>query len=515
MLPVTENDRHLARFKELILQTCGFHLELGREQTLIEALKTRMAARGIDGPLAYHGLLLRDREELSRLVELLTVNETYFFREPDYLRLVVDKLVPEFLGGGGPVRILSAGCSTGEEPYSIAMMLRERYGVESERLFRVTGVDIDSCAIAAARRGVYGKGSFRGMDAGLLERYFDPAGQWEYRIREGIGTQVKFEVANLLDPAYPQSMQHPDVIFYRNVSIYFPKEVQRRIFAALAGLLKPGGYLMVGATETFHHDLGVLTLVERGALFFYRKAPVVEERRRDGSRGTVVEERRRFSVRPESLPRAGAAGRAQQSGAVAFVRPPATVETPAAGVLRTAPNRALEEREAAIGFVGALEAARAGQGGRALELLDRIAEDDPCYARACGLKGSLLLATARYDEAAAVCAGLLACDPLCLEACLMLGIIARHQGDNAGAFKRFREAAYLDPACWLAHFYTAEILFQQGDGKRARSGYETVSRLLEKGADGAHGEAIFQLSFNAEQFRVICRHKLSLLKENG
>ncbi len=97
----------------------------------------------------------------------------------------------------------------------------------------------------------------------------------------------------------------------------------------------------------------------------------------------------------------------------------------------------------------------------------------------------------------------------------MLGIVARHQGDNAEAFRRFREAVYLDPACWLAHFYTAEILFQQGETRRARSGYETASRLLGKGEVGAHGEAIFQLSFNADQFQVICRHKLSLLKENG
>ena len=106
-------------------------------------------------------------------------------------------------------------------------------------------------------------------------------------------------------------------------------------------------------------------------------------------------------------------------------------------------------------------------------------------------------------------------DPLCLEAALILGIVARQQGNDDEAFRRFRQAAYLDASCWLAHFYSAEILFAQGDAKRARNGYETASRLLEKGAPGEHGQAIFQLSFNAEQFIVICRHKLSLLKENG
>jgi chemotaxis protein methyltransferase CheR len=129
------------------------------------------------------------------------------------------------------------------------------------------------------------------------------------------------------------------------------------------------------------------------------------------------------------------------------------------------------------------------------------------------LKGSLLLSAARYDEALEVCHRILALDPLCLEACLMLGMIARHRGKNDDAFRHFREAVYLDASCWLAHFYSAEILFAQGDAKRARTGYETASRLLGKGGADAHGQAVFQLSFNAEQFIVICQHKLSLLKE--
>ena len=518
-MPLAPQSDTLARLKELILATCGFSLEMGREQTLIEGVRERMAARGIRGEDAYHALLLKDGAELNALVELLTVNETYFFREPGHLEMAADELVPEFLRGRRerPVRIVSAGCSTGEEPYSIAMMLRERYGGESERLFAITGVDIDSGAVACARRGVYGKGSFRGMDRELLDRHFDPLEQGAYRIRDQVRKLVAFEVANLLGPAYPQRMLLPDLIFYRNVSIYFPREVQQLIFARLAALLSPGGYLLVGSAETIHHDVGILSLVERGSLFFYRKeaAHVPEERR--GPRGGEPPSRRpvaaagaaptAFSTRPR-LTRAPLLK--VRPGEQA--RPGSSGES--SGRRATEPASA-DQGEVEVLFDTALEVARNGQQEKALRLLDTIIELAPRFARAQTLKGSLLLNASRFKEAGAVCDAIIAGDPLSLEAYLMLGIIARHQGDNDEAFRRFREAAYLDPSCWLAHFYSAEILFAQGDGKRARSGYETASRILEKGVPGEHGQAIFQLSFNAEQFIVICRHKLSLLKENG
>lgn len=179
MADLRRDETGLAPFKELILRTCGFSLEQGREQTLAEGVAARMARRGVACSRAYHAILVTDREELNALVELLTVNETYFFREPDHLNLVADKLLGEILAAREqrPVRILSAGCSTGEEPYSIAMMVRERWGADSERLFSITGVDIDSGAVAAARRGVYGRGSFRGMDQGVLQRHFDATGE--------------------------------------------------------------------------------------------------------------------------------------------------------------------------------------------------------------------------------------------------------------------------------------------------------------------------------------------------
>ncbi len=493
----------LAGFKELLLARCGLCFEKEREVTLIRGLRERMASRGVGDSDVYHGLLTGDPEEFHRLVELLTVNETYFFREPDHLKLLVERLIPEIVEERptGQVRIVSAGCSTGEEPYSIAILLRERYGADSGRLFAITGVDIDASAIERAKQGVYGKSSFRGGDPGLLARYFEPCGREEYRIRKEVGQDVTFEVVNLLGAVYPAAMQMPDVILYRNVSIYFPGQVQHAIFSRLAGLLTEGGYLLVSATETIHHDLGILSLVEKDSLFFYRKLPnlrIVDRRDRSRAAGT----HRSGTSRP-AAPAARSRGGTAGPGHV----PP----TPPAGQ-RTASVAAPDVHAL---FDDALGKARDNRPDAALELLDTLIGRDGSFVKAHTLKGSILLNTSRFDEARAACTRALASDPLCLEAALMLGIIARHEEDGDEALRRFREAIYLDPSCWLAHFHTAEIVFMRGDRKRARGGYEAALRILESGPPGDRERAFFPLVFKTDQFLAICRHKLALIKDQG
>lgn len=481
----------LAPFKRLLLRSCGHSFEQEREQALGAGLCRRMAALGIAQFGRYHNLLLNDPAELLRLTELLTVNETYFFREPDHLNLMVDTLLPEFMARRTRTefRIVSAGCSSGEEPYSIAIMLRERFGAGCERQFTITGVDIDSSVIASARQGVYGKGSFRGIDPALHERYFDPCGSGLFQVKDQIRKMVAFEVVNLLGAAYPARMQQPDIILYRNVSIYFPGQVQREIFGKLAELLAEGGCLLVGASETFHHDIGILSLVKQDALFFYRKTPTL-----------VLEDRRTLRrVSPAS----------QRPAAVTVSRPLTRSEGPAP--LLSQKTQVAPSVDVSGSFDAALELAHNKQPDKALAMLDAVIAQDSSFEKAYCLKGSLLLTLSRFDEAHSVCTSVLNRDPLCLEAYLMLGMIARQNGDDSAAVKRFREAIYLDAACWLAHFYSAEISFAERDEKRARSGYETTLRILAKGSLQKHGQEFFPLSFNAEQFCVICRHKLSLL----
>lgn len=492
----------LAPFKELLLRTCGHSFENEREQSLGAAVCRRMGALGVAPHKSYYDLLLRDQDELMRLTELLTVNETYFFREPGHLNMMVDSLLPEYMSARSqrPIRIVSAGCSTGEEPFTIAIMLRERFGAASERMFAITGVDIDSCVIDSAQQGLYSKNSFRGMEPYLLERYFKPCDSGRFQVRDSVKNMVQFEVVNLLGPSYPQRMLQPDIILYRNVSIYFPGQVQRDIFGRLADLLVEGGCLLVGASETFHHDVGILSLVKKDALFFYRKiSTLVFEERRAARR--VPEASVRAANRPVTTASASAAGTGGKKSRIPEARLPAGAPQPPAPL----------KIDVKASFDVALELAHSKQYDKALALLDAIIAQDDFFEKAYSLKGSLLLNVSRFDEAKNICSTILGRDPLCLEAYLMLGMIARQKGDNDEALKRFREALYLDASCWLAHFYTAEICFAQLDEKRSRSSYEATIRILEKGSLQKHGQEFFPLTFNAEQFIVICRHKLSLL----
>lgn len=503
-MPVLLKDEQLrASFKELIQRTCGFSFSQEREKSLVAALKKRMALHNIPEPESYYGLLLADQNELKVLVELLTVNETYFLREPEHLNLMVNTLIPEFLARRrcGPLRILSAGCSTGEEAYSVAMLLRDRYGEESSRMFSITGVDIDSNTIAVARSGLYGKPSFRGMDSGMMGRHFEPVASSEYLVNAAVRRQVRFEVLNLMGNFNTIGIGFVDIVLYRNVSIYFPRDVQEKIFTVLADLLNEGGILIVGATETLHHDLGILTLVERNGLFYYNKP------------ATQLFSERRSVKRHDQFPSVSKPGGSEKTVSKQTVAVPekpvtrhrsATVDAVQAGQTASDPKEL---------FDAALDLARNNRHEEAIALLETAITGDRSFVKAHLLKASLLLDRASYDKAKATSETVCSLDPLCREAYLILGIVARHNGDDNDAFKRFREALYLDPACWLAHFYTAEILYARQEHKRARSSYEKAAGILEKGSLAEAEKAFFPLSFNAQQFITICRHKLSLLKE--
>ncbi len=493
-----------APFKEILLQACGFHFESERERSLSTRIGQRMVEREIGSLEAYLSLLQNDRQELQQLVEALTVNETYFFREPEQLHLMAGTLAPEILRRRPqePLRVVSAGCSTGEEPYSMAMILREHLGAGSEKLFSVVGVDIDSEVIATARTGIYERNSFRAMDSTLRDRYFYPCGPNRYQIGE-IKQQVTLAVANLLAEPYPPVLHQPDIIFYRNVSIYFPRRIQEAIFRQLAALLREDGYLFVGAAETMHHNLGVLKLIERNGLFFYHKPPPAR------SSACCPRERR-------SLTRQGPAG----SIPALFRKPPPAVKG-AERLCRTIPTEAsrgptlrvrpLQKIDVQDLIAQAHSLAQNSSFDAALQLLDQIVIDHPALIEALVLKSSILMSTARLEEARALCRMALELQPLCGEAILILGLIALQDGEEEEARQRLRQTIYLQQACWLAHFSLAEMNFRQADQHRARHGYETALRILQQETAAERDRALFPLAYNAGEFMAICRHKLSLL----
>jgi len=496
---------NLTPFHEFILAKCGLLFENEREETLAKGILSRMTARGISHDHDYHSLLAKDLDEFTALVNLLTINETYFFREPAHLQIVAERLAPDLLptaaNSGGKVRFLSAGCSTGEEAYSIAMTLIEKYGSAAPDLFSIIGVDIDSQVVARAEAGLFGKASFRGFSEERLRRFFDRVAADTFKIRDEVKRLVTFAIVNLRSTPYPETMRMLDVIFYRNVSIYFPPAVQQEIFGNLAGTLNDNGYLFLSASETIFHNIGILSLLEIDRTFLYRK-------------GTILNiGDRRLTPRTPPAPARTAPSRRSAPSTGGGKQPPPARHLPLPIGTAKAPHPAppLTADSPKLLFDSALTHARGKEYGTALEEIDLLLGQCPDLTKAYMLKASILINLNRLEAATAVCDRALELDQWCLEGYLLRGIIARVAGQEEQALHHFKRSLYIDSSCRLAHFHVAGLHTSRQERDVARREYEIVTKLLDKGNFPDAGMTFFPLSFQPEQIVTLCRHNLAKL----
>lgn len=247
-------------FVDLIYQHTGIRFDKDSRFVLQRRLAHRMRALGLPSleRYYYHLLYHPDRErEMDQLIDLVTTHETYFFREKRQLRCFVEEVVPLLVQErraepARTLRIWSAGCSTGEEPYSIAMLLRGHPALTGWQVF-IFASDISSRALQVARQGVYGSGSFRDMEPAYeayVRQYFEPAPDGKLRVRDEIRQMVLFGRVNLLDSSSLALYGWLDVIFCRNVLIYFDTEAKKRAVQNFYERLRPGGFLLLGHSES-------------------------------------------------------------------------------------------------------------------------------------------------------------------------------------------------------------------------------------------------------------------------
>jgi chemotaxis protein methyltransferase CheR len=213
----------------------------------------RMAATGIRTFNAYFAHIEADRREVEQLINIFTVNETYFYREEHQLRCLSRSLLPAIIEGRKPgdlVRIWSVPCSTGEEPYSIAIWLLENWPLVDAYHIEIIGSDIDTQVLLDAQAGDYGERALSRLPPDVVERYFDPSHDGQRSLIQDLRESVKFTSANLVDPASVAAQGQFDIIFCRNVLIYF--DDSSRLLAAdnLYESLHPGGYICLGHTES-------------------------------------------------------------------------------------------------------------------------------------------------------------------------------------------------------------------------------------------------------------------------
>lgn len=267
MLIVPPSPQVLALLGELIEERIGLHYKLADFDLLSDKVSRRAAAAGFDSLLDYYyALRYDDRSEFEELVDELVVGETYFFREPGPLRVLVEeRLAPAARAGTRP-RVWCAACATGEEPLTLAMMLDEQ-GLLGE--VEIVASDISRRSLARAKAGRYGGRALRAIPAGAIGRWLEREGE-AVRVRQELKDAVRWEHVNLLDAEAVRRLGTFDVVLCRNVLIYFRDETVRRVASTLAGALSPGGWLLVGVSESLLRFGTLLTCEERRGVFVYR-----------------------------------------------------------------------------------------------------------------------------------------------------------------------------------------------------------------------------------------------------
>jgi chemotaxis protein methyltransferase CheR len=267
-----------AAIRQFAYEHCGLDLHAGKRELVAARLSKQMRLLGLRSFQAYFAHVLEDPSGDARtaMIDALTTNHTSFFREPRHFEFLRTRIVPG-LQGRARMEVWCAACATGEEAYSVAIALAEALGEGGLRRIHVLASDLSTRVLATAERGVYAEERFHGLARPLLQRYLlrsTAPGEVLYRMKPAVRAAVEFQHRNLMED-FASLPQFP-VIFCRNIMIYFDQPTQQDLVQRLAAQLEPGGYLLIGHSES-------LNTMEHG-LEYVEPATYRKPRTTDGSR---------------------------------------------------------------------------------------------------------------------------------------------------------------------------------------------------------------------------------------
>jgi chemotaxis protein methyltransferase CheR len=508
------------RFRTSIVRRLGLRFDDARLASLAELL-SRRADRSSTSVETYLGGLeagLASRAELRSLAEELTVTETYFFRNVEQFHALRELVLPARARarsqaapeGSRRLRILSAGCASGEEVYSLAILIRDQpelVGFEVD----VLGIDVNPAALARAARGRYAAWSFRETPADVQERCFERDGR-ELVISAALRATVRFSERNLLDPdpAFWQPAVF-DVVLCRNVIMYFPVELQRAVIERLTASLVPGGYLFLGHAETMRGLSPDYHLRHTHGTFYY-------QRRENGQPREEIDPWREAAGSTDSPPPGPRSSPAPlpPSASMPGLADDSWVET----------IRRASERIAALSSGRGAEAATSSSSSTPswtlatiVELISQERFDDARAALTAAPAGAAetadalllraVLLTHGGDLAAAeeVCGRVLALDELSAGAHYLSALCREHDGDRRGAVEHDRVAAYLDPAFAMPRLHLGLLARRAGQPEVARRALEEALDLLER--ENSSRLLLFAGGFGRDALMTLCRAELA------
>jgi len=439
------------KFHDFLILHSGLHFEKRNIRMLERGLVSRMTALRIGSFSDYFDYLCKNmerRQELQKLLQLLTVGETFFFRYHAHFDALCRCVLPQLTGTAPQkkLRIWSAGCSTGEEPYSIAMAIMESIPQWKSLDIKIVATDINSRSLSRAREGVYNAWKVRVTENHYLEKYFKRIGE-SYVVRDEVKSLVEFSYHNLQAPS-PSPGETFDVIFCRNVMIYFANATTRRLVESFAAALHKGGYLFLGHSETLAH---ISTKFERhvhDGSFYYRKKGEQPEKPATGPAEPLA------PVKTRRLPTA----------TVSSAAAPAAAQ-------QLDPERLYPVGVKLLHQVNFHEAAA---------LFDQLLLQKPDHAGAILGMGQIHLVSGRMALALDCCNRALALDDLLAEGYFLRGLLYEMHERESEALEEYRKAILLQMTLVMPHYQLGKLCFRSGDHKSGLRELKNSLKMLEK-----------------------------------
>lgn len=473
------SDAQFERLRDLVRARIGMEIPSLRRRDLEAAVHDALEATGLHGVEALCRRLETPSgapDPLAPMIPKLTVGETHFFRNSAQMHALEQTILPELIERrrhARRLRIWSAGCSTGEEPYSLAILLDRLLSDRERWQVTIRATDVNPQALAKAARGVYGSWSFREVPSEVKVRYFRSEAD-KLVLDERIRAMVTFAEHNLVHGTAPAGdLEHMDLVVCRNVLIYFGPETSRAVVARLRDALVPGGWLVVGHVEPSQDVFGD---------FLVRNLPqtIAYQRPESGAASPA---------QPPARPPRPLAARSLAARPVKRSEPPAVargkpVRPPQPGrpgePRRSAgegrpPQPARSADAARSPFEVAMRALGEGRSDQALALLEDAASTDPRAAyEVAKLRASRLELDAAEQWIEIAVQGA----PMVASAHYLKGVVLQERGDLAGALESLRRCLYVDPAFALGHVAIAALYSRLDQQPRARKALEAASALL-------------------------------------
>lgn len=253
MITPVLTDSVFRQLRDFIYDKSGIFIADAKKYLVEKKLAARIQDRHLSGFEDYLSLIKysANGDEMGKLFDAITTNETYFFREPQQLSVCINNVVPQVLEKkpAKDIKIWSAASSTGEEAYTLVIMLMEKRNCGR---IEVVGSDISNEVLESAKKAVYGSYAVRNVPPPIMQKYFKSNG-WTHELDIGVKSMVRFMNINLIDQGKMHSVQGMDIVFCRNVLIYFDDKAKQKVVSLLYDSLRPGGFLFIGSSESLHN----------------------------------------------------------------------------------------------------------------------------------------------------------------------------------------------------------------------------------------------------------------------